>query len=115
MIKVTYKNFSGGLTTLEEDYIEFRKEFEDIYFFYAGTDTFEDIAIDRIVKIEKQLKDLTKQEIYKVISHCYGDELDRIVIYKNRIAVDWSNQEEKDFDEYFDDEYIDITDLVVGK
>lgn len=65
-----------------------------------------------IKKLEKQVKDLTAQEIYKIFNNLYANELDSIDVCEDRIAVNWFDYGEKTYSEYFNDDYIDITDLV---
>lgn len=68
-----------------------------------------------VIKVEKQVKDLTSKEIYKIFSSCFGNELDSIEVCEDRIVVNWYDYGEKTYSEYFYDDYIDITKLVVGE
>lgn len=66
----------------------------------------------KVVKLEKQVKDLTTQEIYKLFSNCYSNDLDSIDVCEDGIYVNWFDYGEKTYSEYFYDDYIDITCLI---
>ena len=68
--------------------------------------------LNDIIKIEKQVKDLTSDEIYKFFIAAYGNDLNYIEICEDRIVVNIFDYGEKTYIEYFYDDYVDITDMI---
>ena len=107
MIRVTLEDGS-----VIENIIAYQKESVDLFVCINGLDNVEVYSLDKVFKIEKQIKDLTSDEIYKVFSAAYGNDLNYIEVCEDSIIVNIFDYGEKTYIEYFYDDYIDVTDMI---
>ena len=107
MIRVTLKD--GNVI---ENIIAYQKESVDLFVCINRLDDVEVYSLDKVFKIEKQIKDLTSDEIYKVFIAAYGNDLNYIEICEDSIIVNIFDYGEKTYIEYFYDDYVDITDTI---
>ena len=110
MIRVTLEDGS-----VIENLIAYQKESVDLFVCINRLDDVEVYSLDKVFKIEKQIRDLTSDEIYKVFIAAYGNDLNYIEVCEDSIIVNIFDYGEKTYIEYFYDDYIDVTDIVKEK
>lgn len=115
MIRITLKN--GRYFNYE--YCEFENEIIDeeayCYVYTFGTDIFKKFLWEEILKIEKQVNDLTKKEMFEYVKLEF--KVSAVLnVYEYGITISYyDNLKRRMVDLVFgNDDYIDITDIVKG-
>lgn len=114
MIRVTNNyNFDNNVIVLELEHYEIHKESK--YISYAGDFTRTSIPFKWIIKIEKQVRDLTLDELNKVIFHLYPYTM-QIDYRPDRVLITYTDEDCNSHLARLDfNDYVDITMLIKEK
>lgn len=115
MINITLKDGKKIETKYCEKYSSLSRPF--ICYIDNETETWKCILWDDVAKVEKQMKDCSKEEIYKWAKMEYDIQLNKIVMYRTYIyvIVCIEGSDELETIHISDRDYIDITDLIKGE